>query len=207
MDLKALVRRITRLTGDQQPSLGEFGELLVSQLLPRYSKLALAGKLFSIDMSAGTAIAPVTAAPVDSPQWGYYNFSNTEVMIPLHVATQVTVGTPGGFAIYVATAVGKQTEATVDYSGTIKTAADGSNRSPDVYLVSNVTLIGGTPAWDVVAQTPSVVANVGNGLNADLDKYVVRPGGKFAVEIVGGAGTTPLYDVHLIFAMIDADFY
>ena len=59
---EATIRKIQRMSqGDHAPTLGDFGENLVSQLLPKYAKLNEMGVLYTIDMSGGTAIAPVTA--------------------------------------------------------------------------------------------------------------------------------------------------
>jgi hypothetical protein len=215
MKLDALVRRIERFSkgNEIQPTLDEFGSLQVSQLLPSLSRLALAGKLYQVDMSAGTAIAPVVAAPVASPQWGLYNASPNQVLIPIKVSVNLESGTAGlGLSIMAATALGPQTVVSADYSGTIKTCLDGSQRTPEMFLTSNPTLIGGTPAWFAIEGTKvnTIATNsVGDTLTAWTEgAYVARPsGGMVAFEVVGETGTTALFDFQCLFAMIEADYY
>ena len=212
MRFEALVRRLQKLAGDQQPSLDEFGATIISQLLPAHVHLAKAGKLFGIDMSAGTAIAPVTAMPTDSPQWGLYNASPNELMVVLQVSVLLQSGTAGlGLSIVGTSAIGPQTAVTADYSGTVKSCLDGSNRSPLAYLASNPTLVGGTPPWVTLECTRvNSIANdaVNEGLIGKVDGMIVaRPGGIAAFEVVGETGTTALWDFNAIIAMVDADYY
>lgn len=212
MILEALVRRLARITGSTQPSLGEFGELLVSLLLPQYAKLNLAGKLFGFDTSGGTAQAPQTTVPTTTAEWTLYNNSQNEVLIPLHVAVIMEAGTSGlGLSIIGAAAIGKQTAVTSNYASTIMSAMDGSQRSPAAYLDNASTLVGGTPAWVTLKSTDmqGVAGDAVEGLAADhLDGLIVaRPGGAAAFDVIGETGTTALFYLQGIFAMIDADFY
>ena len=195
------------------PGADEYGNALTSAWLPPYAKLAAAGKLFALDMHAGTAKAPVVAAPVASPEWGLYNASPNESLIVLEAACTIKSGTQGlGMSIFGAVAVGPQTAVSADYTGAIKTCLDGSQRKPDCYLTNNPTLIGATPAWSVLAADGgNVIAqvNIGSGLVAKVDgKLIARPnGGIVAFEVVGPTGTTALYSVSFIIAMLDLDLY
>ena len=210
MDLKAVVRRIARLDGGDHPvGLDEFGNVTISKGLPDYARLCAAGKLFAIDMHAGTAKAPVVAVPTTSPEWGLYNYSPNETMVVLEAACTIKSGTQGlGLALMGAAALGKQTEVTADYASTIKSCLDGSKDVPDVYLGNNPTLLGGTPAWHVLANDPgNLIAsvNIGSGLVAKVDgKLQARPnGGMAAFEVVGPTGTAALFTVSFIIAMLD----
>ena len=110
-----------------------------------------------------------------------------------------------------ASALGDQTLVSSDYAGTIKTCTDGTNKKPDVYLTNNPTLVGATPAWAVVANDPgNLIAsvNIGSGLVAKLDgKFVARPRGMVALEVVGATGTVALFTVSFLVAMLDLDRY
>ena len=75
--------QFTNAGQDAEQSAGNWGDANVSQFLPPQARLALDGHLFIIDMSGGTAIAPVVAAPTTSPQWGLYNNSEVDTMIVL----------------------------------------------------------------------------------------------------------------------------
>jgi len=204
-----VVRAITRLgAGSHEPSLGFYGENLVSQLLPKYAHLSAYGKLFAFDMSAGTAKAPVVAMPTTSPEWGLYNSSNTDHLIPILVSVSLQGGTAGlGLSVVMATALGPQTVVSADYSGTVKSALDGSNDAPEAFLTNNPTLIGGTPAWVSMAATKvnSIAVNgVGEGLVARPDgMFTAQPNrGMVAVEVVGETGTAALFDIMIIAAQV-----
>ena len=211
MDIVAEIRRIARLDGRTHPlGLDEFGNLTTSKGLPDLARLSAAGKLFQIDMSAGTAKAPVVAPPVASPEWGLYNFSQNETMVVLSAACGLKSGTQGlGLAMMMASAIGPQTAVTADYSGTIKNSLDGSKDEPQVYLANNPTLIGGTPAWHIVANDQGntiAQVNIGSGLVADnlQGRYTAKPnGGMVCLEVVGPTGTTALFWVSFLVAMLD----
>lgn len=213
MDLMGQVRRLGRVSGKQPLPLDEFGAVPVSQALPPYARLAAAGKLFAVDMHAGTAKAPVTAAPTTSPEWGLYNASETESLVVLQAACTLKSGTAGlGLALMAAVAKGPQTAVSSDYASTVKNCLDGSQKTPDFFLTNNPTLIGGTPAWSVLAATAvNTVAtdSVGDGLVADVGGLLIaRPnGGMVAFEVVGEVGTTALFSVSFIVAMLELDRY
>ena len=213
MELKGTVRRIgQRLFGDASIGLDEFGSLSISKGLPDYARLAAAGKLFAVDMHAGTAKAPVVAAPVASPEWGLYNTSNDESLVVIQAACTIKSGTQGlGMALMGAAAIGDQTLVSTDYTGTIKNCLDGSRKMPDFVLTNNPTLVGGTPAWHVLAaDTGNGIAqvNIGSGLVAKLDGLLIaRPKGMVAFEVVGPTGTTALFTVSFVVAMLNLDRY
>ena len=70
MDLLGEVRRIgIRLFNGGKLGLDEFGNVSISKMLPDYARLSAGGKLFAMDLHAGTAKAPVVAAPTTSPEW------------------------------------------------------------------------------------------------------------------------------------------
>ena len=214
MRLEAEVRRLNqRKSGEVLPSLDEFGNLSISQGLPKWARLAASGQLFTIDMSAGTAIAPVTAAPVASPQWGLYNADPRLCLVPVKVSISLTSGTAGlGLAVMGAAALGPQTVVSADYASTTKTCNDGSKRAPNIYLDSNPTLMGGTPAWITLENTKLsdlATVSIGAGLSYDIDGlFIARPtGGMVAFEVVGPTGTTALFDIQIVVAMLELDFY
>jgi len=210
--LEGVVRQLQRLSrGQQAVSLDDFGNMLVSQMLPKYAALSAAGRLFAVDMTAGTAKAPVTAAPTTSPEWGIYNASPNETLALIEVSCAMASGTSGlGLAIMVATAIGPQTVVSADYSGAVKNCLNGSPATPAFYLTNNPTLIGGTPAWHYAASQMGQVAQtqVGGGLVAHVNGvFTAKPGGHMVgIELVGAAGTTDLYDVSAIVAMLPSNF-
>lgn len=190
------------------PTQGQYGDLHMTQFLPPYARLALEGALFAIDMSGGTAKAPVTAMPTTSPEWGLYNASSDKHMIVLRAICNLASGTAGlGLSICGTVAIGQQTAVSADYTGTVKSCLNGSQGQPDVWLANNPTLIGGTPAWHAFEGTKvnTVGTNsVGDTLVAKIDGMLVAPpnGYMAAFEVVGETGTTALYDVQFIVAML-----
>ena len=212
MSLATVVRRIARVGNDDRIGMDEFGNLTVSQGLPAYARLAAAGRLYVLDTHAGTAKAPVVAAPTTSPEWGLYNASPDEVLVVLEAACTLKSGTAGlGLALMMASAIGEQTLVSADYTGAIKTCTDGSQRKPDAFITNNPTLVGGTPGWAVLDATRvNTVAtdSVGDGLVAHPDgKFIARPRGMVALEVVGETGTTALFSVSFLVAMLPLDRY
>lgn len=214
MKIDGLIRRLERLAGGDHPvGQDEFGNLTVTQALPEFARLAAAGKLFSVDMTAGTSKIPVTAAPTSSPEWGLFNASESETLVVLELGCSLESGVAGlGLAIMAASAIGPQTQVSSDYANTVKSCLDGSTRQPEFYLADNPTLIGAVPSWSIVAQTPvNSIGNdgVGEGLTAKVHgAFVARPrGGMVAFEIVGETGTAAKFDVSAIVAMLDLDLY
>lgn len=212
MDLTAIKRAFGRLDGsDNRLGRDEFGNLTVSNILPQYAKLVAAGRVFAVDMHAGTAKAPVTAAPTTSPEWGLYNASPTDSLVVIQAACTLKSGTAGlGLALMMATALGPQTAVTADYASSVKTCLDGSQKKPDFYITNNPTLVGGTPAWSVLDATRvNTVAtdSVGDGLVAKPDGLFIAPpnGGMVALEVVGETGTSALFTVSFIVAMLPLD--
>ena len=212
MDLLARVRRIgLRIIGDDKIGLDEFGNISISKGLPDYARLAAAGKLFAVDMHAGTAKAPVAAAPTTSPEWGLYNASSDEMLVVIEAACTIKSGTQGlGLALMGAAAIGDQTLVSADYTAAVKTCMDGTQRKPDFYLTNNPTLVGATPAWHVLAADIGSTAaiNVGSGLVKRVDGMLAcRPKGMVAFEVVGNVGTTALFTVSFVVAMLGLDRY
>jgi len=208
MDLEAVNRKLAAIAeGRGMPRLDEFGNLAVSQVLPKYAAMAAAGLLFVADMSGGTGKIPVTAAPTTSPEWALYNYGVSNVIVPLCVAYASISGTLGlGHALMVATALGPQTAVSANYASSIVTCTDGTSKKPDCYFTNNPTLIGGTPAWMYYQAVPSSIATIAVGEGGVVwlnGAHVARPGGyEVAFEIVAPTGTSATYDLTILFAQL-----
>lgn len=213
MDLMTQVRSAFTRRGQNNPAGTDiFGNLLISQALPEYALLAASGRLFTMNTLAGTAKAPVVAPPTTSPEWMIYNASANEVLVVLEAATFLKSGTLGlGASLVMASAVGPQTAVTANYAGTVVTCCDGSQKVPSVFLADNPTLVNATPAWHVVAATQHnslATDSVGDGLLANVaGKFVAPPRGGVAVELIGETGTTALFAVSFLFAMLPMDLF
>ena len=209
MDLEVMVRGVgdtvgkglQRLTGDP------YGAAAVSQLLPVYAQLVAAGKVFAVDMSGGTAVAPTTATPTTTPTWAIYNDNpgGGPTLFLLWAGCTSVSGTVGlGLSLMAASAIGQQTAATASYAGTIINCLDGTKKTPNAYLVSDVALVGGAPAWVVLAALDQVAAIcVGTGLAVEVGGLIMAPpGGKLCFDVVAPTGTTALFDSSFIIAEV-----
>ena len=200
------------LGADRDLGLHAFGDLQVSQFLPPLAMLANEGRLFVLEAGAGTAKAPVVAPPTTSPEWALYNFSAVDSLVLIKASVTLKSGTAGlGLAMLGAAAIGPQTAVTSDYSGTIKSAPDGSGKQPQAYLTNNPTLIGGTPPWMALEGTKvNTVAtdSVGDTLTFDAKgMFIARPGGGMvAIEVLGETGTSALYYPSFLVAMLQLPY-
>ena len=193
---------------EEAQGLSKGGGIPVSQILPAYAELNRRGALFALDTHAGTAKAPVVAAPTTSPEWALINYDPTRTMFVLQAACTLKSGTTGlGLALMMASAIGPQTAVTADYASSVKSALDGSQTRPNVWITNNPTLVGGTPAWAVLEATRVNTIgtdSVGDGLIARVDGlFSAAPGGgAIAMEVVGETGTSALFSVSFIIAMV-----
>jgi len=111
-----------------------------------------------------------------------------------------------GSAILLPQAPANQTAVTGDYSSTIKTCLDGSDKKPACWVTNNPTLIN-TPAWFPFAgtQVNSVATDsVGDSLIGDPEGALqAKPnGGMVAFEALGETGATALFTFAALIAMV-----
>ncbi len=203
-----LLEAIRRIGGKRDNlQVDRNGNLYTVNALPDLAQLAAAGQLFSIDALASTAKAPVVVPPLLSPEWGLYNADPELSMVVLEVAATLKSGTAGlGLAILGASAIGDQTLVSADYAGTIKSSCNGSQNKPNVYLDDNPTLVGTQPSWRVLENTKlnSIAVNaVGSGLIAKTDgSLIAPPRGMVGVEVMGETGSSALFTVSFLVAML-----
>ena len=192
-----------------KPQADPFGNLKVTEVLPRRAILSAAGKLYGIETGAGTAQAPKTAPVTTTAEWLLYNASPTDTMFLMAVGLFLKSGTLGlGMSLQVAAAIGTQTAVTSDYSGTIKTSLSGGTQTPPVYLGNNITVVGGTPAWipvDATKHNSVATDSVGDGLmNWDLEGiFSAAPYGGIMCDTIGEVGTSALFSVFFVVAMLN----
>ncbi len=186
------------------------GDLRVAQYLPPYAMLVAAGKVFAYDMTAGTGQAPVTAMPTTSPEWMLYNANagGGAHLVLLQVGVASVSGTMGlGLAVVCTTGIGAQTAQTAKYSGSIVSCLDGTSKTPNAFLANNVSIVGTQPSWVVfAAKDQAAVVGVGTGAVARVDGLIIAPPkGAIYVELISPTGTSPVFDITLIFAQVQLD--
>ena len=209
MNLTGKIRKVVQVLsgGDNEVTLDPYGGIAISSLLPKYAQLNAAGKIFAFDMSGGTAIAPSVAIPTTTPSWAIYNANpgGGPTIFLLWAGISSESGTLGlGLALMGAVAIGPQTAASSSYSGTIINCLDGSQKKPNAYLVNDVALLGGAPAWvTLVARDQVSAISVGSGLAVEVGGLLsCPPGGKLCFDVVAPVGTTALFDANLIIAEV-----
>lgn len=209
--MQTKVRAIQRgTTSEVDLKGGAGGDLNVSQLLPPYAQLCAAGFVFAVDTSAGTALAPVTAMPTSTATWALYNANSGggKSLVVIQVAVSQISGTAGLGAGLVGTiTVGEQTAIAANYASTVVSCLDGTAKQPNAFLDDAITLVGTQSAWITLAADDRLaVVTVGGGFVADIDgKMIVPPHGIAGFDVLSPAGTTPLYDISIIFAEVQLD--
>ena len=187
------------------------GDLRINQFLPPFAMLCAAGEVFAFDMSGGTAQAPSTAAVTTTVEWTIYNADPLKHLILLSVASVLQSGTAGlGHCIMAASAKGTQTAVNSNYSGTVVSCCDGTQKQPNAFLDNATTIVGGTPTWQVIAAYDQIASNgVGEGVVAKAKDiaglFIAPPGGSLCIQPVGETGSSALYDMQALVAQTRID--
>ena len=212
VNLEGFVRGVKETIGKglARLTLGDYGEPLVSPLLPPYAKLVSTGQVFILEALGSTGKAPVQAAPSTSPEWGVYNANpdGGKSLVLLAAGVTLNSGTSAlGIGIWVASAVGVQTEVTVDYStgaAAVKTCADGSQNVIQAFLTNNPTLIN-TPAYMSIAGSfdTTTASTIGSSIIGWVDGMIVAPPkGIIALEVGAPTGSTALFAPFFVVAEV-----
>ncbi|KKM63814.1 hypothetical protein LCGC14_1507710 [marine sediment metagenome] len=208
MILEGVVRGIKEKIGlgENQPTLGDYGEALLSQLLPPYAKLV--SKIFIIETFATAGVAPTASSQTTGPKWILYNANpeNGASLILLSASVALEDQTSAlGIGLIVCTALGPQDVVSSDFSGTIKTCADGSPRKPLVFLDDTPTLRGGTPAWLPIAGSFNTTnaSTVWSAIRGNVDGLLIAPPkGGFGLDVAGPTTNTVLYAPSFVIAEV-----
>lgn len=220
--LNGLVRRLfgsgRKGSESQQPLAMDFaGGLAVSQLLPPKGQRAAAGRRYNAVVGNGaTFIAPVTAYPTTTATFLLYNgepAGGRSYFIDTVYAFNAS-GTPAaGAALLGGVTLASQAAANsgaspAAYSGTVVTSLSGKSGGTKAVLANAWTIVGGTPAWQVLAKSEAAAAATiaSNTLLGHVDGGIVLPPGfGLALTVLSGAGTTPLYGFGVTWDEIEAD--
>lgn len=221
MNLKGLVRRVFSggrlgLGEEKAPSLTTLGALAVEQVLPPKGLRAAAGCRFAAVVGNGATFkAPITAWPTTTATWALYNGEDPggkSLLIDTVGAFLASGTAAAGFALIGAVATTKLTTIPSAYSGTILSSLSGRPANSKALLANNLTIPtaggGAQPAWHVLEASGANAANatIGGLCLAKLDGGIlVPPGYAFYVDIVSGAGTTPLFGVSVTWDEVQAD--
>lgn len=203
------VRRVTRMSGVNDISLDEFGNLRVDKYLPDYAQLTKQRRVFCATTGAGTAIAPVTAMPTTAATWALFNGEaatgkSYAVLSAFAYSVSGTLGLGMALLGTVAIAPVTGTKPTA-YASSVTTSFTGSG-STNAIFAQNVTMVG-TPAWAVLAARDQVSAvSVGSGLTADVKgMLLIPPQYVGAFTVIAPTGTSALFGVGVVWAEVDLD--
>ncbi len=208
MDLTGFVRGVKEKIGlgPQELTLGDYGEALLSQLLPPYAKLV--SNIFIVETFATAGVAPTAGPQTTAPKWLLYNANpdggKSLVLLSASVAVEDQTSAIG-IGLIVASALGPQTVVSSDFSGTIKTCADGSQKKPQVFLDDTPTLIGGTPAWLPIAGSfdTTNASTVWSAIRGEAKGILVAPPkGGLALDVMGPTTNTVLYAPSFVIAEV-----
>lgn len=191
------------------------GMALMAQGMPKYYEAARQGKIFTkwID-DAATAKAPLAATPLiaTAATWFLFNDNTTAsgvCLIPIRGWYILASGTAAvGDSLAVQVPKGDQTRFTADGTGVYTSCLNGSNNVGSAYLDTGKTMVGAQSTWNIYSQHSDVAGATFGGASAGFDfdgLYIVPPQGGFAMEVLGGLGTSALYYVGVTYIETKVD--
>ncbi len=172
----------------------------VFQVEPKYFELARAGVLYGANNGAAAGLADVEAVPTTTATYGLYNNHATKSLVVLKIAiTTTTITASPEFALIAGLPGTPQDSAETKYATSLALAINGSD-TPGGFLTDAVTLTS-TPLWMTIAKAESASGLLGTSAIAWTDGlFIVRPKFCLGIDILGSVGSTPLYDVDILWA-------
>jgi hypothetical protein len=196
------VGTVQQYGSNQTLRLSPFRSAFVDQVLPSRAELVRMGKVFSANLGTGAAatgtqsVAQMPTTATIMALWNGNTVASNIHLVILKVSAWVFAGTMGlGKSMICGTSTASQTVVTkgtgaVGPTNNLLTSTNTSNA-----IIGQATVLGGAPAWIVVAgaDSPSAV-EIGASMAADVEGlFIVPPGFAFGMHVLGGAGTAPLY--------------
>lgn len=200
-------------SGESDLQLGPDNELLVSNVRSKYGALARAGRILtSCNVTAGSSgLTPGTALTTTSP-FGLWNPpNNTYNLEVLDVSVGYVSGTMGAGAMYLcweAVAVTATPTGTACNSVNALGGPNGAAVGNPSYGYHTLSSLNGSPLvlFPFLNFGPylatSVLSERGATFNVE-GRVVVTPGALLRVCSVATAGTSPLVNIAMTFALVD----
>jgi len=214
--LEGIVERLSRKSeGASKARLTYNGGLAVDQVAPPKAELGLARRRFGAVVGNGaTFIAPVTAVPTTTATFMLYNGEpdGGRVLSIETVGHFLASGTAdANGALIGAVTLARQTTVPGAYASTVLSSLSGGPVDSKAVLANAHTITGGQPAWiplpyvgaNSIAADANTIGAAGGVANVD-GEFNVPPGHGFAITLVAGAGSTPLYGFSVTWAELDA---
>jgi len=180
------------------------GSLSVSQGLPPLAELARARVLYGCNNGSALGLGDVEAIPTTTASYALYNASATKHAVVIKIAaTATTVTAAPEFALIAGLSPTAQASAETKYANSLALAITPGSPAPESYLTDAVTLAG-TPLWMTIAKGETATGLLGSAAVAWVNgMFIVPPSFALGIDVLGSAGTTPLWDVDVLWAELD----
>lgn len=190
----------------QDVRLTQQSSLAVDQVSPKYMELARAGKLYGANPGSANGLVNVAAVPTTAAKWGLYNGSQTKNLVVIKIAVAcTTVTAPVTFSIIAGLPASPQATAETKYANSLALPINTGQVPAEGYITDAVTLAA-TPLWQTLATYEGNSGLLGAGAVAWVDgMYIIPPKFVLGIDVVGSAGTSPLFDADVIWAELEID--
>ncbi len=180
--------------------------LFVSQMDPKWMEYARAKVLYGANNGAAIGLANVAAIPTTTASYALYNSHVSKSCVVLKIAAMAeTITAPLDFALIAGLSPTPQAAAETKYAASLALGITPGSPEPGGYLTDAVTLAG-TPLWMTLAHYGGNNGLLGAAAVAWVEgMFIVPPRYALGIDVVGSAGTTPLYDVDILWVELDID--
>lgn len=178
----------------------------VSQMEPALMEMARARVLYGANNGTAVGLANVSAVPTTTASYALYNGSAKKYAVVLKINTSVEVITgPVTFQLIAGLSPTAQASAETKYANSLALAVTPGSPAPESYLTDAVTLAD-TPLWFTLGSYQGNSGLLGASVVADVGgMFIVPPSFALGIDIVGSAGSTPLFFVDILWAELDLD--
>lgn len=181
-----------------------FRSQFISQIEPKYAELARARVLYAANNGSAAGLGDVEAIPTTTATYALYNNSDTKHLVVLKIGAIVTDVTSAlGWGLIAGLSPTAQASAETKYANSLALAITPGSPDPGGYLTDAVTLAG-TPLWMTLGSSNGTL--LGTSITAWVDGlFIVPPKFALGIDIVGSVGSTPLYDVDILWAELELE--
>lgn len=175
-------------SGPMSPRVGKTGELMFSEVMPRYAELARKGRLFSAYAIVTAPVIWSTAAGTGGPLlWN--GGSNNAYLVGAGFGTSVVSTVAGALGIATGTSTAPGTTTAIDASG--PTQAGGATATVSAFRIGTVSAAATNFMPFAQVHTGALTVDTNGVQWFDLGGMIMIPPGKFA-SIAGSATLTTL---------------
>ena len=168
-------------------------------------ELARARVLYACNNGSAVGLGDVEAIPTTTASYALYNGHATKHLVVLKIGAMCTTITSDvTWGLIAGLSPTPQASAETKYANSLALAITPGSPTPGGYLTDAVTLAG-TPLW-ITLGSAGAGTLLGNSVTAWVDGlFILPPAYALGVDIVGSAGSTPLYDVDILWAELELE--